>query len=47
MNANACDYSGQPLAELPDWSWRDDYDQGLSPADSFVDALASWVQFDD
>ncbi len=47
VDGAARDYSGRTLADLPEWGWRDAYEDDLSPAVAFTDALASWTQFDD
>ena len=33
--------------DLPDWGWRDAYNDDLSPEDTTADALAHWEQFSD
>ncbi|NED69869.1 hypothetical protein G3I15_54020 [Streptomyces sp. SID10244] len=36
-------YTGHAVTDLPDWGWRDAYDDDLSPHDAFADALAHWI----
>lgn len=33
--------------DLPDWGWRDAYNDDLSPADATADAIAHWEEFGD
>ncbi|MAU84636.1 MAG: hypothetical protein CME34_22775 [Gordonia sp.] len=46
VDRKARNYSGHAVTDLPDWAWRDAYDDDLSPHDAFSDALAHWVDIE-
>ena len=47
VDRKARNYSGHAVTDLPDWAWRDAYDDDLSPHDAFSDALAHWLDTDE